>query len=255
MGQGKTEYEFTADGSGLSAAVENLTLATDHGDVVFKGPLSGGGSMKYGKGILTSEEEIGYFVIKGAKGSIGGRNTDLTKMVNAVRAPAFAAGKSLLEINRFRETIALSDLDSYMVDTGVNYGKGRPVSHAATTKELVASAVEVLLESRMDATIYNNDTFLASEEDGAFLVLVTNGALQGFRMIDLKAGMPASSAHVRFSFTCTVAGAESPNGPICTSPEIIEKGKKITYEEAAKSSPVFLKALKKHGLMNWDEVD
>jgi hypothetical protein len=253
MAQGETEYEFTANGSGLSVEIQNLTLKTHYGDIVFNDPIAGNTSMKNSKGYLTSAEEIDYFLITGAHGVVDGKTVDLTKIIHVLRMPSYTVGTSIEQINRFMETIDFLDLDKYLVNGLIFYKAKSAVTLAATTHDLLTTALGVLADSNLDSTIYNNDMFFYSEEDGVFLVLISNGATQGFKIIQLAAYDPTETGKVIFSFTCEMM-VDDLHGAICQSPEIIDNGKKITYEQAIKSNPIFKKAMERYGSFDWDKA-
>jgi hypothetical protein len=189
-----------------------------------------------------------YFWITAASGIIDGKKTDILKMIDATRIESYNVITDYTQLERINETIEFFELDRHFVDTWIIYDDVSAGPPGATTKRLLESATRVLLDSKMGQTIYNNDTFFYPQKDGIFLLLITDGATQGFKILKLKALQPKESGEIIFSFTCELVNEEM-YGIVCSNPLIIENGVKISQEQAFKSNPIFLKALEMFGVL------
>jgi hypothetical protein len=242
-----------ADGSGLLSSaieIENMTLTTEYGDIVFEHPISASNANRYVKGYLLSEEgDIKYFWITAASGIIDGKKTDISKLIHGERRQNFDVITDHNKLEYGNATIEFFDVDKHLLDALIVYGEISTDTPDATTKQLLESARRVLLESDLNQTIYNNDLYYYTYDDGVYLLLITDGATQGFKIIRLKAHQPKDSGEIIFSFTCKIINEED-FGLICTDPEIIENGAKISTENAFKSNPIFLKAFEMFGIFD-----
>ncbi|MDR2406364.1 MAG: hypothetical protein LBE27_08360 [Deltaproteobacteria bacterium] len=252
--KGGMSFEFMADGGALSVEIENMTLTTAYGDIVFEGSLSAIDASRYVKGsLMTTAEGIEEFLITAASGTINGKKTDIMKLINGIRQPSYGISTSSDQLYKFKQTIEFYDVDKYFVNALIYYDDISADFPSFTTKQLLESARRVLLDSKMDQTIYNNDTFYYSQEDGVYLLLITDGATQGFKILKLRTYQPKETGEIIFSFTCEIEDNEI-QGQMCSKPLIIENGSKISVENAFKSNPIFLEVLKMLGTNKLDNA-
>lgn len=256
VAKGVTQYEFTASAAYLSITIENLTLKTDYGDIVFSNPLSRPESKFYSMGYLSSsEEEMEQIVIRSASGTINGEKKDVLPLIKAERhiLPMFST--NIMQLYIERNTIDISELYRFVLPLNIDFGRKYRDTPILSTKELLKSAMYLYSNFNTASRLYNNDTFYElAYEAGIYILVVTNDPLQGFKVVKLEAGQEKDKGEVLFEFTCEV-GPPDIHGSNCIKPQIKENGKKIPIDTAMKSNKIILTAISLYGTLTWNQVD
>ncbi|MDR2339642.1 MAG: hypothetical protein LBF40_05875 [Deltaproteobacteria bacterium] len=237
-------YEFTASGLNLSVEVQDLTIKTFEGDLVFNGTLSNKADNQIKKCFIGSKNIMYGMLIADATGTINGKKQNVNSMIRIKRQVTPIIATDPENMNLEIATVEYFELDRFLEDGPIFFGDAYLDTPVIGISTLLTSAQQVYSNFSNTSKIYNNDVFYPYvNEDGVYLLLITNGLTEGFKIVNIKAYEDKDKAEVLFGFTCTIEPSEI-HGPVCTNPKITENGKDVPIATAMKSNNVILRALK-----------